>query len=663
MLKSLESKRNWITLMLVIGVIQVSLYYFLGATIRPDRGFAVAQPDTALYLQAARRIAEGFPFTYSAGGSVNTGTTSVIYPFLLAPMYLLGATGGALVRAGFALNAAFYLVFLFFWGETIATKVENRFARLVAAGVIALFGQFAFVALAQSDIGLWLAFSSAIVFALATERERLALALLFVAPWVRPEGIVFAIAYLAVTRKARSLIPLVSVAGLFAFNAVLTGSLQFNSLQGKGHLASEPFCAAISMIARDALTMARTLFLGGPSGTFREFLFLPVLGAFFLWYHVFTRDYSKFRAGEGVVLLAAAGGFATVAASGMQGTNFDRYLAWMMPLAVVYMAEGAIAFGERFRGFGRALPAALLVAFTFAGAIATAANFRMASEESESVRSFYARCESRMLNHVGVASFGNSGAVYEFGDRPFLHLYGIYSPEFKSRNLLSAFEKLKHERENRPWYWLYADDVEGRIVGKEALAIYGKTVLAGPAGLELRQIDWRPFDRALAEPSVKRADWILRDSVDVGFDADERRAGYESFGDFLMRPQLAFVAFEDLGGEKAAEVGRVALGGDEMTVSGLEPGKDAFVVMRTMRAHGAVSQGASARTASDFRFNSPLELHVDVDGETAAHVTGEVDEDGFTDVVFRIPGSAIKNSTSRIGFDGGHIAFAYWFYQ
>ena len=83
MMRLLE-KANWITLALCVGVIQVSAYYFLGATVRPDRCLAVAQPDSALYLQAARRIVEGFPFSYSAGEAVCTGTTSILYPFVLA---------------------------------------------------------------------------------------------------------------------------------------------------------------------------------------------------------------------------------------------------------------------------------------------------------------------------------------------------------------------------------------------------------------------------------------------------------------------------------------------------------------------------------------------------------------------------------------------------
>ena len=74
---------------------------------------AIPQPDTPLYYQAARRIVEGHPFSFSEGSSVCTGTTTVLYPFVLAIPYALGFSGDAMIVVGFLLNALFYCVFLF----------------------------------------------------------------------------------------------------------------------------------------------------------------------------------------------------------------------------------------------------------------------------------------------------------------------------------------------------------------------------------------------------------------------------------------------------------------------------------------------------------------------------------------------------------------------
>ena len=118
-IQKLTDKKHLVTLMLCIGLMQIAGYYLAVMLASRDGAMAVPQPDTLLYCQAARRIAEGHPFSFSAGTAVSTGTTSVLYPFILAIPYVLGATGDALIMAGFWLNALFYLVFLFGWGKAI----------------------------------------------------------------------------------------------------------------------------------------------------------------------------------------------------------------------------------------------------------------------------------------------------------------------------------------------------------------------------------------------------------------------------------------------------------------------------------------------------------------------------------------------------------------
>ena len=58
-------------------------------------------------------------------------------------------------------------------------------------------------------------------------------------------------------------------------------------------------------------------------------------------------------------------------------------------------------------------------------------------------------------------------------------------------------------------------------------------------------------------------------------------------------------------------------------------------------------------------------LNVFVDGEQVATVQATLDDgDGkFTEVVFRIPGGAIRNEASFVQIFGDHLAFCYWFYQ
>ena len=72
---------------------------------------------------------------------------------------------------------------------------------------------------------------------------------------------------------------------------------------------------------------------------------------------------------------------------------------------------------------------------------------------------------------------------------------------------------------------------------------------------------------------------------------------------------------------------------------------------------------AVASNVIDCAFANPLKLNVSVDGDVATTVEVSYAANGFSDVSFKIPGMAIKNPVSRIGFLGDHIVGGYWFYQ
>lgn len=654
--------------MLCIGVIQFSAYYLASATVRPDHFLAVAQPDAALYLQAARRIAEGAPFSYSAGEPVCTGTTSVLYPFVLAPFYALGLSGGASVLGAFLLNGVFYVLFLLSWARVIDLKVEQPAAKAVAAISLALFGQFALVSFAQSDIGMWLCVSSFLAWGLAADNPRIFFPALLIGPWVRPEGMVCVVSFSVVSvfvRRHRlvSVLALASVAGVFLLNWILTGDCHFSSVQGKGHFATEPFCQAALSTVKDLLTMLRQLLFGLSSGKVREMFFPPMLGAGLMFFHLLTREYDRFRAGDAVFLIACLGGFGMVATSGWQGSNYDRYLAWVLPVAVIWMAQGALTLGDRLKGPARFLPLAFVWGFLALGAVGEVFLFRIGCEKEETARSFYTRCETVLPTGASLGGFGNAACAHWLSPRRFAHLSGIYSMDFNVKETVSAMEVLKREPTTRFDSWLCDNSVESQAVGPSFAEIFSETQLLGPCGLSLRKPDWTVFDAGAVAPSPRQQGLSLRARVDVGYEPDERNAEYEAISDYCERSPDAAFRVDMLGGVKIADVGRVLRGGDEMTVKGLVPGRDLHVLMRTVAAQRAVTHHANGSSADDYGFASPLSLFVVVDGQTVRQVHCELPDSGFSDVNFVIPGAAISSDAVRIGFIGGHAAFGYWFYQ
>src|SRR5689334_14952668 len=64
--------------------------------------------DSYIYLTYAKQFGRAEPFTYFPGGGYSAGSTSVLWPMLLAPFWALGARGHALVWISFGMCTALY---------------------------------------------------------------------------------------------------------------------------------------------------------------------------------------------------------------------------------------------------------------------------------------------------------------------------------------------------------------------------------------------------------------------------------------------------------------------------------------------------------------------------------------------------------------------------
>ena len=659
-----------------VALIQIACYYVAGATVRGNGGMAIAQPDTLLYCQAARRIADGFPFSFSEGTAVSTGTTSVIHPFILSIPYLLGCRGAALLSAGFFLNAIFYLLFVFGWGAVACRALDKHLvARTVAVVLLATFGPFAYCALAQSDIGLWMAVSAWLAYGLYADRKEMYVPLLLLAPWVRPEGMIVAMSYCAfcvvnVVRRrclcvevAIAAASAVSVLGVFALNYALTGACQFSSVAHKGYFTNLSFSSAIFATAMDALKISKAYLLGIPQESPRDLFYMPFVGAAFLWIGVFFRSWRNVSWRESAWYLAMVGGGATVATSGWQNTNLDRYLVWVMPVLILHMALGADVVSVRLKsGVARSLPHVALVGFSVAMAPVFVGIFRVSSVRSDSDRHFAARCDAEMPSGCSIGALSVAGLAYEMQPRRFAHLSGIYSPEFAARSAPAKVEILKNEPATRFDYWFVKASEKKSILCDKPDIVAGGTVFSCPPDFELRKADWSAYDAAETAPVIAASNLTLSAHVDVAYEKDEKAHGYEALtrDDYpLFAP---FHVAGELNGTNIVEGGRFLFGGDAMTVS-LCPGHDVHVVMRTALKCSAAVDREIMMPRSEFVFKSPMTLKVLVDGREVGDIAFPVGEGDVADAAFVIPGRFIDKPQVRLAFLGEHVAFAYWFYQ
>ena len=680
-LDKLTSKRTILTLMLCIGLVQIAGYYLAGMLASPDGSMAVPQPDTLLYCQAARRIVEGHPFSFSEGTAVSTGTTSVLYPFILAIPYALGATGDSLIMAGFWLNAIFYLIFLLGWGQAIWQWLEHPMARLMAALLLALSGQPAFCAMAQSDIGCWMAVSALLAWGVAINKPALYGPLLILAPWIRPEGMVCLIAFgliLVVNRWLRPdgqdnfpvranwailLLSILSMIGVFALNYSLTGHAQFASVANKGYFKAFPFSEAAILTTNDLLQLMNSYLLGLATSRPRN-LILPVfLAAVFIWIGILSHPWRHPKTRHlSVLILAAGGGLLTVAQSGWQGTNYDRYLVWTLPLLIMFLAEGLAAFGIRHPFPGSFVP--ILACFLFFGGMSfiSMCQFNHVSAIADRQRLFAAEINETLPPKASVASFNMCGLAYKLGSRAYRHLSGFYSPEFPIKTRTAAFEILKNKPETRFDYWILSPEQSETIPSKQHEVCYGKNVLTGPDGCEVRKANWSAFDQARSPHAKIPPNKHLVCRVDIGHEEDEENAQYEVI-DRYGRPSAApFIVIDKIRGKPALDVARLVVGGDAMTLP-LQPGKDTFVVMRTYSQHTHVQNHIGNSISTTYSFSNPLKINVAIDDKALPPVSVSYATNGFSDVSFTLPGSAIEQSPCRLTLLGDHITAGYWFYQ
>lgn len=556
--------------MLIVGLVQIGAYFWAASDARPDSGLALTQPDTFFYCQAARRICEGHPFSFSEGTAPSTGTTSVIHPFLLAVPYALGAKGDRLLYAFFALDAVCYLIFLWGWSVVIRRRIEGAFAQTVAALLIAFMGQIAYVCFDQSDQGLLLAFSALFAAALAADSPRGIFACLLVGPWVRPEGMFFVIAYaLFGARRRYALWGALSAAGVFLLNFALTGSAQFSSVAQKGYFKCMPFGEAVVKSAADFWDSLRIFFLGlgwNERSASRGWYFPPLLCATLMWIGVFTRRWRKDGLrNELVWICACAGGWASVVTSGWIATNYDRYVSWTLPTILLFAAEGGdfLVRRVRVRGLNR-LPSLLLVLFTAVSAFVTLAFYHVCAKGVDYDRRFMIECERTMAKGASVGMICECSAAYLYSPRRAACVGGVYSPELQTPLGTSPFDILKNRPETRFDYWYNEGALWGMMSSNEVERLGVR--LADDGRLRaLMRADWTPFDAALEAPRYDG--WSLTDTVDVGYAPDERRVGFEVLGRKRHHQHPYFHLFEDeMTGGVVADSGVYAKEGVAFTV-------------------------------------------------------------------------------------------------
>jgi len=673
-----------IKLMIFCGLLQIGAYYFVGAMASPANHVAMPQPDTILYCQAARQIAEGQPFIFSPGDKPSTGTTSHLYPFLLAIPYVLGATGDHLLTAGFALNAAFYLLFILSWALIATRLCQTPLSRGVACLLLALNGHATIGALGQTDTGLFMAVSAGLFATLLTGRTKTFACLLVLAPWCRPEGSALALLFPVMLlarrlfwRQASSKIEwaiaaagTLSALGVPLFNIWLTGGAQFHSIVYKGYFKQYDLLPAVFLSAKDAVRMLREFFLGAPEAPPREFFFLPLFGAIFAWTGILRRPWLKPLAWKEIwwilALLAALGAVAT---SGWQNTNVDRYLAWVFPVWLIYSAEGATWLTRHIHSAARfkSLPLWALLGYQSMTAFWMLSCFDYNSQISNQEYEALKTLDTLLPKKASVGTL--LAPAYAIPGRRLMHLCGIYSPDFlvPETEVAVNFEKIKHQKECQFDYWLL-DPVIASWVTSRTNIFYTTKIPITLDALFTAKADWTTLERSIqpleAASQKTLRGWKEVDRLDIGYLEDEKRCAYSEFSRFYRAHYHPMLVTGNVGTNVIVEVGRAIIGSESMTIRAT-PGQPLRVLFRTTSTVALRLRNGGSQGAYSFSFNSPLKLRIHVDEKEAGYheILIQEEKDVFSEISFTIPAEAITQPRPRITLYGDHASFAFWFYQ
>lgn len=671
------TKKNLLPIMIFIGIIQVVCYYIAGTLAKVDGpGIATLQPDTLLYCQAAKRIVEGFALSFSNGEAPSTGTTSTLYPFVLAIPYALGAKGDSLLVAGFFLNAAFYLVFLLGWGLTLKRWVSAPVGQLVAGILLSLFGQPAFCAMAQSDIGFWMALSGFAVYGLASNNAKVFIPLLALAPWLRPEGMILVLSFGIVlmlfriggrkiekTEILAFALGCLSIILVFSFNYIMTGMAQFSGVLYKGYFKNKTFADAVMATWFDAITIVKDIFFGFGSVSPRVYYIFPIIGSLFLWLGIFTKKYDKRELPAFLIwLMAIGGGIFTVATSGWQNTNTDRYLAWVLPIIFVFIGEGVVYFtsiAEKIR-FSKWLPIGFVFIFALLSMFSFICMFYSTSISTDRLRIFAKICYSHLGDGPSVASSRYTGLAYEFGTNRFVSFSGVYSPVFLQKYNSSKIEILKHNPKSR-FDYIILDTIKeySELSDADKKIVFGETIAAGPDNFELRKMNYDWCERAMSHIEIPEG-LTLVTKVDVGHKEDEVAHSYKLYSRYGGHRGIPFVVAGPLNDkEPILEGARLVVGSDEMRLNEIDPDKDVFVVMRSILKADAIWNESYVNVS----FNKDLDIDVFINDNYAGRQRLTFNDNGISDATFVIPKGLLNASTITLRIGGDRIACGYWFYQ
>lgn len=589
--------------------VAVNLYYNHGALTAP-------LDDTYIHLQYAREIASGSFMRYFPGDPVSTGASSLLYPLILAVVYLVGVVGDGL----FVFAVAFGIVCLA--GSAVCVYLLGRrlaTARLgLAAGLLtASSGPLLWAATSGMEVLLLglLVVATLLCFSteLAQARFRLTPALATLTALARPEGLLFAVVISAAViwtsaaagrvretgLKRRlalvcyALAPLLAAAGQALFYLLATGKPSATSLQAKS-LLHVPLLYPPEFVSQTFTNLHAILgTFGGLSSV--EYLFpgglaVSALGACYLALaRPALRPIGLSALVTGVVSIGAVSTLTTAT------WQHFRYLLAFVPLFLLFAVVGIYALRSALPRYGRLFTQVAVGLAAVSGLVSLPIWQARAGQESASIREGDVSAAYWIRDHVApgvTVAVDDAGAIAYFSGHRTVDMAGLTNTLAEPAragpgSLWEALEQMDPSRRPALFaiynHWPVPMDQlkDAGFFNPSPLAEFdleGTKHLTGCEGadvcqkVDIYQADWKlAHSGDLAQTQPPRA---LRDSIDVADLASERDHAYQVHEARTgLEPQTELRISSGSDGTRAADAGRRIVGGESFTLHNLVPGR------------------------------------------------------------------------------------------
>jgi hypothetical protein len=642
--------------------------------------FGLPLEDAYIYLTYAKQWGRLEPFSYFPGGGYSAGSTSALWPMVIAPFWTLGARGHALVWVSFGLCTVLYAAACIA-SYRLVRVIAGELVGWLAAAMILAIAPFAWASLS----GMEVAFASALLVWMmillartppSGPPSRWMIACLAAASLSRPEAmmIVLFVAGVAAVNRARRrewkaaalwLVPLIAPAAWLTANRVYAGTWMPNTGVAKSHFYMPGFDLTywVGAVFDRTVEMLEGLFWKSDS----PFVLPKLFALLWLVGAVRVARWAR-REGRrllGFVIVTSPLGLvmSVIASSGAWDFHHYRYVAPAFPLFAI---TAACAFAPMTiarwpevwvtRGHAAAVGVFALV-LGLAAVRPMHADMKLYAQNAVDLEKQVVTIGKYVRERIPDAHvmFHDAGAIAYYGDTRVFDMLGLVTnrhARVANSGPGARFEFLERmPPDQRPTHiayyasWMGQSEFFGTLLLETPVAPpFASKRLIGGNNMSLYEADWDHVGSA-ERPLVPNPGWRMVDRVDIA-DLESEAAhrwngeiGRREYGNPGARWSLVH---KDTAHGYAVDGGRTIRGKRERFTLFVEPGKPVRLVVRSggkpvVPFNETLKQGATLRVnAVEVKLPAPAESFVEIPIELAAPRERELEVTVEADRPYRV---------------------------